>query len=270
VQNQAFHCIVLMKQVPDTDEVKMNPETGTMVREGVGTVINPLDLHAIQAALDLREQRGGTITVVSMGPPVTREALKEAISMGVDETLLLTDRHFSGADTWATAHVLAEAIRTLPPFDLILAGEKATDGETGQVGPEVAAMLDLPFSTYITRIEVDSEGVEVERTVEEGYEMQYIPFPCLLTVLGDLNDPGMPTLSGKIKARRTEIKGWNAESMNLDPSKIGLQGSPTRVVSISYPKITRSVVKYTGKEIDQGIQAIVRRLKEMALLPFGR
>lgn len=270
MSDKPLHIIVLMKQVPDTDEVKMNPETGTMVRDGVGTVINPLDLHAIQAALDIREKRGGKISVISMGPPVTQEALKEAIAMGVDETVLLTDRLYSGADTWATAHVLATAIRKLPPYDLILAGEKATDGETGQVGPEVATMLDLPFSTYITKITLEADGVEVERTVEEGYEDQFLPFPCLLTVLGDLNDPGMPTLSGKIKARRQEIDRWGAQSLNLEAETIGLKGSPTRVVTISYPKVTRSVEKFAGKEIDQGIGKIIDRLKEMAILPSGR
>ncbi len=259
---------VLVKQVPDTDEVKMDPEKGTMVREGVGAIMNPLDMNALEAALALKRGAGdGEVTVLSMGPPQTEEALREAIALGADKALLLTDRAFAGADTWATSRVLAEAIRKTGPFDLILAGEKATDGETGQVGPEVAAMLDLPFSTYVSALErISPTEIRVRRTIEEGYQYQILSFPCLLTVLSDLNEPSMPTLAGKKKARRFSLETAGNEALDLPKEELGLSGSPTRVVRISYPKITRNTEHFSGSRLDEGIEHVVTLLKEQALL----
>lgn len=259
--------IVLLKQVPDTDEVKMDEKTGTMIREGLQAIINPLDLHALEEALRLKEKIGGEVIVVSMGPPQTEEALREAIAMGADSAFLLSDKKLAGADTWATSKALSKAIEKIKDFDLILAGEKATDGETGQVGPEVAAMLDIPFSTYVNRIiEITDDGLIVSRVVEEGYEEQFLPFPCLLTVVKDINEPRMPTLKGKVKARRAELNLLKANDLGLAESEMGLKGSPTRVVKISYPKVSRNTRIYTSKNLDEALEELIGKLKKMALI----
>ena len=257
---------VLVKQVPDSDEVKMDPEKGTMIREGAGNIVNPLDLNAIEAALVLSGEYGGDVTVFSMGPPQADIALREALALGADRAVLISDRFFAGADSWATALVLAKSIEKEGPFDLILAGEKATDGETGQVGPEVAAMLNVPFATYVSAFSADGDYVTVRRTVEEGCEVQRIKTPCLLTVLNNINEPMMPTLGGKKRARRAEICKFTAEDLKLDKSCVGLSGSPTRVVSISHPKISRHGEFYSGRDLERGIGRVVETLKELAII----
>ncbi|HPE41576.1 MAG TPA: electron transfer flavoprotein subunit beta/FixA family protein [Thermotogota bacterium] len=257
---------VLLKQVPDTDEVKLDEEKGTMIREGIGTVINPLDLQAIEAGRQFIEQEGGTLSVFSMGPPQTEESLREAIAMGAHTATLITDRKFGGADTWATARVLSEVLKRNGPYDLILAGEKATDGETGQVGPEVAAMLGIPFSTYVSEIDKKNDGVIVKRTVEDGYETQFLPFPCLLTVLNNLNHPEMPTLSGKIRGHAAKLETVTASDLPIPEGELGLTGSPTRVSKVFYPKIQRKCEMYALSDIRKGIQRIVRELKNRAIL----
>jgi electron transfer flavoprotein beta subunit len=257
---------VLIKQVPDTDEVKMDPEKGTMVRDGVGSIINPLDLNALQEALKLKEETKGTVTAISMGPPQAEEALREALALGADRTLLVTDRLFAGGDTWATARTLAATIEKAGPFDLVLAGEKATDGETGQVGPEVAVMMDIPFSTYISAVELDGSRVKVRRTVEEGIQVQSLPTPCLFTVLHDLNEPGMPTLAGKMRARRSEVERMTLGNLDLPEEETGLRGSPTRVVKIDRPQLTRSTESFSGNDLEKGLDRVVEILRAKALL----
>lgn len=257
---------VLVKQVPDSDEIKMDPEKGTMIREGAGNIVNPLDLNALEAALVLRRKFGGSITVLSMGPPQADTALRETLALGADSAYLISDKFFAGADSWATALVLSKTLEKLGGFDMILAGEKATDGETGQVGPEVAAMLNIPFATYVSSMNVSEGNVTVKRTVEEGYEIQRLKLPCLITVLNDMNEPGMPTLSGKKSARRAEIKKFGAEELGLPKEAVGLTGSPTRVVKIDRPRISRQTELYCGKELDRGIDRVVEILRELAVL----
>ena len=257
---------VLIKQVPDSDDVRMDPETGTMLREGLGAIVNPLDLNALQAALDLKGGSEGEVVVFTMGPPRAHEALRECLSMGADRGVLLTDRAFAGGDTWATARVLAQAVKAEGPFDLVLAGEKATDGETGQVGPEVAALLGLPFSTYVSALRLKDGAVEVARTVEEGIQRQRLPLPCLLTVLHALNEPAMPTLAGKKRARRAEIPALGLDSAGLSREEAGLPGSATRVVKISYPTISRKTEMFDEKNIDEGIERLVAVLKDRAVI----
>jgi len=257
---------VLLKQVPDTDEVRIDAEKGVLVREGVGAIINPLDLNALEAALSLKRSRPASVTAISMGPPQADAALREALALGADEALLLSDRAFAGSDTWATASVLAAALSSTGPYDLVIAGEKATDGETGQVGPEVAVMCGIPFSTYVSAFTVSDDLVTVRRTVEEGIETQRIALPCLLTVLRDLNEPSMPTLEGKMRARRAEILKADMGSLELDPASAGLSGSPTRVVRIFYPTVTRKAEVFSGSDIDAGIERFIEELRERALI----
>ena len=232
--------IIPIKQVPETSNVKMDPVTGTMVREGVEPIINPLDLYAIEAGVQLKEKFGGKVIAVTMGPAKAELAIKEAVAMGCDDGVLLSHKAFAGADTWATSYVLAQAIRKLAPFDLILCGERATDGDTGQVGPGIAAWLDLPFATYISAIkETTAKELIIERMVETGYEKLAIETPCLLTVVKELNYPRLPTLKGKIASRNMTLPIWGPEEIEAKPENLGLKGSPTRVVKIASPQVAR-------------------------------
>jgi electron transfer flavoprotein beta subunit len=237
---------VPIKQVPETSNVKMDPETGTVIRAGVETVVNPLDLYALETALALKEKFGGTVTVVSMGPPQATKALKEAVAMGCDEAVLVSDRKFGGSDTWATSYTLAQAVKKIGGYDLIIAGERATDGDTAQVGPGIASWLDIPVATYVARIEgVADSRIALERLVEDGYQILSVPLPCLLTVVKEIASPRLPTLGGKIRARDMQIPVYSTENMELEPAALGLKGSPTKVVKIDTPKVTRggTVVK---------------------------
>lgn len=235
-----MNIIVPIKQVPETSNVKMDPETGTMVRSGVESVVNPLDLYALEAALSLKDSHGATVTAVTMGPPKARKVLDMAISMGCDDGVLVSDRKFGGADTWATSYTLSEAIKALGNVDLIIAGERATDGDTAQVGPGIAAWMNLPLATYISDIQVESDKcLIVERLVEEGYERLRLPLPALITVVKEIASPRLPTLRGKKKAMQTEIRTLSTENLTLESTNLGLKGSPTKVVKIETPKVTR-------------------------------
>jgi electron transfer flavoprotein alpha/beta subunit len=234
-----LNIIVCIKQVPDTTEVKINPETGTLIREGVPSIINPFDTYAIEEGLRLKEQFGGKVTILSMGPPQAIEALKEAVAMGADEAILLSDRAFAGSDTWATAYTLSSAIRKLGAFDIILCGKQAIDGDTGQVGPGIARQLNISQLTYVFKIrklDPDSKAVVVERLLEEGREVVETQLPALLTVVKDINQPRYPTFMGIRKATRMQIPTWTAADLagaNVD--RFGLKGSPTQVVRVFSP-----------------------------------
>jgi len=254
--------IVPIKQVPETSDVKMDKDTGTMIREGVVSVINPLDLYAIETGIELKEQFGGQVTVCTMGPPSAVKALKEAIAMGCDEGVLISDKRFAGADTWATSYTLSEAIKKFDGYDLVLTGERATDGDTGQVGPGIAAWLDLPLATYVSNITaIDRSSITVERLVEEGYQTLRMPLPALLTVVKEISNPRLPTLRGKKRARACTVPTVTAADLAVNESDIGLKGSPTKVVKIGYPKVTRggTVVKAAGEE---GVSTAVDMLLE--------
>jgi len=262
--------VVPIKQVPETSNVKMDPVTGTMVREGVEPIINPLDLYAIEAAVTLKEKWGGAVVAISMGPPKAALALKEAIAMGCDDGLLLSDKAFAGADTWATSYVLAQAIRKLGDFDLIICGERATDGDTGQVGPGIAAWLDLPFATYISAIrEVRDTGLIVERMVENGYETLAVERPCLLTVVKEINFPRLPSLKGKLTAKKMDLPVWGPQQIDANPAFLGLKGSPTRVVRISTPQVARHGELLRPKdehELDMALDKLVNYLVQKEII----
>lgn len=234
-----MHAIVCIKQVPDTSEVKIDPERGTLIREGVPSIVNPFDTYAIEEALLLKEKYGGKVTVISMGPPQAIEALKEAVAMGCDEAILLSDRAFAGSDTWATAYTLAEAIRRLDEFDIILCGKQAIDGDTGQVGPGIAQQLDINQLTYVFRVQeinFDTGYIRVERLLEEGREVAESRLPALIAVVKDINQPRYPTFKGIRRASRMEIPVWSAANLEgADTSLFGLDGSPTRVVKVFNP-----------------------------------
>lgn len=232
-----MNIVVLIKQVPDTTDVKIDPVTNTLMREGVASVINPFDMYAIEEAIRTRERLGeGEIVVISMGPPQAEGALREAISMGCDKAILLSDRKFAGSDTWATSYTLSQAIKKLGDYKIIFCGKQASDGDTAQVGPGVSMHLDIPQVTYVKKIEkIDLTNARVERMTEEGYEIIEIPLPGLLTVVKEINEPRLPSLKGKMKAKKIEIPVWTAEDLSCDENKIGLDGSPTRVVKVFTP-----------------------------------
>ncbi len=261
--------IVPIKQVPETGNVKMDEETGTMIRDGVESIVNPLDLYAIECALQLKERFGGDITVISMGPPKAEKAIREALSMGCDDGVLLSDKAFAGSDTWATSYVLAEAVKDIGDYDLIVAGVRATDGDTGQVGPEMASMLDLPLATFVSKIvEAEKGAMTVERLIEGGYETVRFPLPALITVVNEISYPRLPTLRGKQAARKKDVPMKRKDDLTFDEGRLGLKGSPTRVVKIDKPRVTRNGtlvdVRKTG--VDAAIGQLVDFLDEKDFL----
>lgn len=263
--------VVPIKQVPETSNVKMDSETGTMVRTGVEAIVNPLDLYAIETAIRLREAVGGQVTALSMGPRKAERALKEAIAMGCNDGVLLNDRAFAGSDTWATAYALAQAIRQIGDFEMIICGERATDGETGQVGPGIAASLDLPVVTYVAHVDrVGAEGLRVRRLVEGGEEVLWMPLPAVVTVVKEIAYPRLPTLRGKQQARRMELPVWGPQDIDANEGWLGLKGSPTRVVDIDRPKVAREGKRIRAKDpeaVEAAAARIVAFLRERQLVP---
>lgn len=256
-----MNIVVCIKQVPNTTEVSINPETNTLIREGIECVINPFDMYAIEEGIRLKEKLGGKVTVISMGPPQAEEALKEALSMGCDEAVLITDRQFAGSDTWATSYVLSQAIKKLGNFDIIICGKQASDGDTAQVGPGISTHLDISQVTYVKKIEeITRKKARVERMTEEGFEIIETPIPCLLTVVKEINEPRLPSLKGKMKAKKVDIAKWSAEDLNCDFDKIGLDGSPTRVVKIFTPPAPKAGVILKG-ELHEIVDTLTGKLK---------
>ncbi len=254
--------IVCIKQVPDTTDIKIDPVTNTLVREGVESILNPFDTYAIEEAVRLKEEHGGTVVAISMGPPQVEAALREAVSLGVDEIYLLSDRKFAGADTWATSYTLAAAIKHLGEYNLILTGQQAIDGDTAQVGPGIAAHLDIPQTCFVRKIESFSEGkVRLQRLMEEGVDTLEMELPGLITVVREINNPRLPSLRGKRQARNIEMNVLSADDLGLDENLTGLNGSPTQVVNIFTPKHEKIVEKFDG-DSDEAVELIVRRLDE--------
>lgn len=234
-----MNIIVCIKQVPGIADVKINPETNTLIREGISSIINPFDMYAIEEGLRLKEKFGGKVSVISLGPPQAINALKEAVGMGADEAIQLSDRIFAGSDSWATAYTLALAIKKLGEFNIILCGKQAIDGDTGQVGPGIASQLGITQLTYVFKIiTLDPEAgtIIVERLLEEGREIVEAKLPALLTVVKDINQPRSATLFHIRRASKLLIPTWTAADLpGADLSKLGLKGSPTQVIKIFSP-----------------------------------
>lgn len=253
--------IVCIKQVPDTADVKINPETNTLVREGVQSIINPFDMYAIEEALRLKEKFGGKTCVVTMGPPQAEAALKEAVSMGIDEAYLVSDRAFAGSDTLATSYTLAKAVKKIGDFSIILCGKQASDGDTAQVGPGISTHLDIPQVTYVKKIEdIKDNLARVERMTEEGFDILETPLPCLLTVVKEINEPRLPSLKGKMRAKNIKIQLLNAASLELEEDRLGLKGSPTQVVKIFSPERRKGGEIFSGPAED-GVEKLAEILK---------
>ena len=249
-----MNIIVLIKQVPDTTEIKIDQKTGTLIREGVESIINPDDRHAIELAVSLKQDYGGKARVISMGPPQAIDAISEALGMGIDEGILLTDKNFGGADTWATAYTLGKTIKKVKKYDLIICGRQAIDGDTAQIGPQVAEFLNLPQLTYVTQIEqINEKRVVVQRALEDGYERMESPLPALITVIGEINRPRHPRVDFLINAckEKANIKIWDAADLGVTVQEIGLSGSLTRVIKTFSPKTKREgeILKGSKQEV---------------------
>jgi electron transfer flavoprotein beta subunit len=257
-----MNIIVCIKQVPETTEVRINPETNTLIREGVKSIINPFDMYAIEEAVRLKEKFGGKATVITMGPPQAEAALKEALSMGIDDGILVCDRAFAGSDTWATSYTLSAAIKKLGLFDLIICGKQASDGDTAQVGPGIATHLDIPQVTYVKKIEEAKDKLmRVERMMEEGFEIIETPLPCLITVVKEINEPRIPSLKGMMRAKAAKIAVWTQKELSLDAQSIGLCGSPTQVVKIFTPPQRQGGQILTG-EVEEIAGKLVELIKD--------
>ena len=244
--------LVCVKQVPNTNAVKINPETGTLIRDGVESILNPDDDNALEAALQIKDKvEGTTVTVISMGPPQATEVLVECLAKGADDAILLSSRAFGGADTWATSNTIAGAIEKIGDYDIVFAGRQAIDGDTAQVGPQIAEKLNIPQVTYVEEVQKVEDGkITVKRQLEDGYEIIEIPTPCLLTAVKELNTPRYMSVKGIYDAYNTEITVWDENDIPVKPEEIGLKSSPTKVFRsfTPEPKGKGMMIEGTPKE----------------------
>ncbi len=228
--------VVCIKQVPATHDASIDPETKRIVREGVKAILNPFDTYAVEEGVLLRERLGGEVVVLSMGPPKAEAVLREAVSQGADRAVLLSHRAFGGSDTWATSYALACAIRTLGGADLVICGKQAVDGDTAQVGPGIAAHLGWPQATHVMQIRSANPGsIVAVRMHEDGYDVCELSLPVVITVVKDINQPRIPTLRSSLASRKINIPVWTPDMIAADTARIGLDGSPTRVVKTEPP-----------------------------------
>ncbi|MGD0794134.1 MAG: electron transfer flavoprotein subunit beta/FixA family protein [Dehalococcoidales bacterium] len=256
-----MNVIVCLKQVPGTTEVKIDPQTNTLVRQGIESIINPFDTYAIEEAVRTKEKHGGKVTVITMGPPQAEAALREAISLGADEAVLLSDRAFAGADTWATAFTLSRAVVKLGQYDLIICGRQTIDGDTGQVGPELAEMLGIPFIAYVSQVEEIKDGkLRARRMVEEGHEVIEAGLPALITVSKEINIPRLPSLRGITRSRSAKITVWGVADLGVEPANVGLSGSSTQVIKIFFPQSVCQAEIITGTPESQ-VEKLLEKLK---------
>ncbi|MBA7669440.1 Caffeyl-CoA reductase-Etf complex subunit CarD [subsurface metagenome] len=260
-----MNIVVCLKQVPGTTKVQIDPQTNTLIRQGIKNIINPFDTYALEEGVRIKERYGGKVTVISMGPPQAEEMLREAISLGADVATLLSDSAFAGADTWATAYTLARAIDKLEQYDLAICGRQTIDGDTGQVGPELAEMLGIPFVAYVSQIEeIDNGHMRVQRMVEDGYEVIETPLPAVITVVKEINVPRLPSLRGLAKARSTVIPVWTAQELGVDKDMVGLSGSATRVIKIFFPqRVRRGEILQGG--LESQVESLIDKLRDAKL-----
>jgi electron transfer flavoprotein beta subunit len=260
-----MNIIVCVKQVPGTNEVKMNKETNTIIREGIESIINPFDTYAIEEALKLKDEFWGKVTALSMGIPQTAELLKQAMALGVDEAFLLSDRAFAGADSLATSYALSMGVKKIKEYDLIICGKQATDGDTAQVGPSLAEKLDIPHITYVSKIEEIKNGyLRCQRLTTNGYEIIEATLPALITVVEDLNVPRLPSIKNLRQAINKEVTTLTSVDVNADTKFTGLNGSPTQVVKTFIPEFNVSSEIIDGTP-DKQAEKLVDRLLSLGL-----
>ncbi len=260
-----MNIVVCLKQVPGTTNVQIDPETNTLRRQGIENVVNPFDAYALEEGVSLRERFGGKVTAITMAPPQAEEMLREAISCGADEAVLVSDRAFAGADTLATSYTLSRSIQRFDEWDLVICGRQTIDGDTGQVGPGLAEWLGAPLVAYVSKVEDIKEGVAtVRRMVEDGHEVIEMPLPGVITVVKEINVPRLPSLRGTMKAKRAEIPAWTARDIDVDEALIGLSGSPTTVVKVFYPQRAHDAEMIAGDPETQ-VASLVGKLREAGI-----
>jgi len=260
-----MNIVVCLKQVPGTTEVKIDPRTNTLIRQGIENIINPFDTYAIEEGVRIKEKDGGKVTVITMGPSQAEAALREAISLGADEAVLLSDRAFAGADTWATAFTLSCAVKKLDKYDLIICGRQTIDGDTGQVGPELAEMLDIPFVAYVSQVEEVKDGcLRVRRMIEEGHEVIETTMPAVITVAKEINVPRLPSLRGIMKSKSAAVQTWGISELGADESTVGLSGSSTQVIKIFFPRRVHQAEMLEGP-LEKQVDTLIDRLKNAGL-----
>lgn len=263
-----MNIIVCVKQVPDTTEVRIDPKTGTLIRDGVPSIINPDDRNALEEALRIKDETGAKVTVVSMGPPQADIALKEAIAMGADEGYLLSDRAVAGSDTWATSTAVSALIKHVieknGPCDIIFAGRQAIDGDTAQVGPQIAEHLDIPQITYVKDVKVEGSKVVAHRALEDGYYVVECEMPVVLTAISELNVPRYPSIKGIVNANKDDVKIFvvSAADINADLDNIGLDGSPTKVHRSFTPEGRQGAGEIFDGEFKESVKKLVVKLKK--------
>ena len=260
-----MNIVVCIKQVPDTTEVRIDPVKGTIIREGVPSIMNPDDKGGVELALRLKDQYGAKVTVITMGPPQADAILREAFAMGVDEAIHLSDRRFAGADTLATSNALAGAIRTLP-YDIVITGRQAIDGDTAQVGPQIAEHLNIPQVSYVESLEYDGKGLlKVRKATEEGYQVVELPTPCLLTSVVPVKETRYMTVGGIVDAYNKEVMIWNADNIDVDETKLGMKGSPTTVFK-SFSKGAKAAGEQHELTPEEAVDLIIAKLQEKFII----
>jgi len=257
-----MNIIVSIKQVPDTSEVRIDPETNTIIREGVPSIINPFDENAIEQAVQLVEEHGGKVTVISMGPPQAEAALREALAMGCDEAILVSDRHFAAGDTLATSYVVSTAIRAIGDYDLILCGKQAFDGDTAQVPPGIAEQLGIPQITFAIGLEVDGKKVRARRLLEDEFEVVEAKMPVLVSCVKQMNEPRRPGIKAKLAAKKKDVAMWDSTCLDVETCLCGFDGSPTRVVRTFAPTRDIQGEKFEGEAKDCAVTLVERLIGE--------
>jgi len=268
--------VIAVKQVPDTTQVKVDPVTGTLIREGVPFIINPFDTHAVEEGLRLKDKFGCKLTAITMGPPNSIMTLRKCLALGVDEAVLITDRVFSGADTWATSFVLAEAIKRVEKeygrVDLVICGKQTIDGDTAQTGPGIATRLNLTQLTLVDKIidiDVERRTITVRRKLEGRKEVVQGPLPALLTVVREINRPRYPKVQGRLKAEIADVPTWDNNYLKLPFDKIGLRGSPTNVKKIFAPERAVGEILGDGEKDPKGaVKLLIQKLIQRDLITF--
>jgi len=258
---------VCIKQVPASNDAKIDPETKRIIREGQKAILNPFDTYAVEEGVKLKQRYGGEVIAITMGPMKAEAVLREAISAGADRGILLSDRAFGGSDTWATSYVLAKAIKKIGDIDLVICGKQAVDGDTAQVGPGIAAHLGWMQAAYVQAVErVEASSITVKRMHEDGYDVCAFPLPAVITVVKDINTPRVPTLKGRLAALKCKIPVWKPDDIGAEYDKIGLNGSPTRVVKTQPPEPRQSSTIRIEGNPQECARALVRELRLRSLV----
>jgi len=260
--------IVCIKQVPGTTNVKIDTQRGTLIRDGVESIMNPFDEYALEEGVRIKEKYGGRVIAITMGPPQAEAVLREAISRGADEGVLLTDKAFAGADTWATSYTLSEGIKKIGAYDMIICGKQAIDGDTAQVGPSLAEHLNIPHCAYVRKIEnidIENKYIIVHRMMEDGTDVIKMPLPALITVVKEINTPRLPSFKRMVLAKKAQLAVWGQKELRCDVNKIGLKGSPTNVEKVFTPPPRHGGEYIEGTPQEQA-RKLIEKLKQLQII----